>query len=408
MPSILFLNRVSPPTPGATGRLLAEAASALAERGWAVTVLSCDGAADPDRPGPRATTPGTVRTIRLAAPQGRSWRAMAGQRRALGRAARALPATDVAVSMTDPPLLPIAAAGLARRGTRLVHWGQDLYPALFPLVGPDLPASTLARALRATRAALTAHHRVIAIGDCMRRRLLAHGVAPGACVTVPNWPESGLAADPAGARAWRAAWGVTTDQKLALYSGTFGRGHRFDGLLAAAARLQAEEAPIRFALVGTGGRRDELRARAAALGLANLAFPPPCTPAELPASLSAGDLHLASLEPRACGLMLPSKIAAALAVGRPCLFLGPATSDAARWLRRLGAGETVPPSDADAIAAAIRRLTARPAAPLSDPMSAPMPDPADWYGTGPERFVAEIATQAELAAHPLPLRRVAR
>ena len=40
MPSVLFINRVYPPGPGATGELLAELAEGLARAGWQVTVIA--------------------------------------------------------------------------------------------------------------------------------------------------------------------------------------------------------------------------------------------------------------------------------------------------------------------------------------------------------------------------------
>src|SRR5437762_3372836 len=101
---ILFLNRVFPPVPGATGQLLSELAPALAAQGFDVTVLTTG-------PTIEQFNDAHVHIERiLALPFSRAsfWQ------RALGyvalypaffwRALR-LPRFDVVVTMTDPPLL---------------------------------------------------------------------------------------------------------------------------------------------------------------------------------------------------------------------------------------------------------------------------------------------------------------
>ena len=50
MPSVLFINRVFPPSSGATGQLLSELVTELRNVGWSVEVI-CDGAVRNSRPG---------------------------------------------------------------------------------------------------------------------------------------------------------------------------------------------------------------------------------------------------------------------------------------------------------------------------------------------------------------------
>jgi colanic acid biosynthesis glycosyl transferase WcaI len=58
--------------------------------------------------------------------------------------------------------------------------------------------------------------------------------------------------------------------------------------------------------------------------------------------MESGDVHLVSLRHDAAGLMVPSKIYSAFAVGRPCIFVGPQGSEAARLLSDTRAGTVVP------------------------------------------------------------------
>ncbi len=79
--------------------------------------------------------------------------------------------------------------------------------------------------------------------------------------------------------------------------------------------------------------------------LANVAFLPFQPPEKLAESLSAPDLHLVTMEPHLSGLVVPSKVYGALAAGRPCLFLGPADSEAARLIVDHVAGTVVGDGD---------------------------------------------------------------
>lgn len=57
----------------------------------------------------------------------------------------------------------------------------------------------------------------------------------------------------------------------------------------------------------------------------------------------------------AAGLLVPSKIYAALAVARPCIFIGPAESEAAEVIGGFHAGAVVAPGDAQGLAERIRQ-----------------------------------------------------
>jgi hypothetical protein len=54
-----------------------------------------------------------------------------------------------------------------------------------------------------------------------------------------------------------------------------------------------------------------------------------------------------------CGLVVPSKIYGVLASGRPCLFVGPTESEAARLLHETDSGFVVEPGQAAQLASEI-------------------------------------------------------
>ena len=76
--------------------------------------------------------------------------------------------------------------------------------------------------------------------------------------------------------------------------------------------------------------------------LSNVRFLPSQPAEKLAESLSAADVHLATMQENLCGLVVPSKIYGILAAGRPCVFLGPAASEAARTIKHYQCGTVIP------------------------------------------------------------------
>jgi len=70
--------------------------------------------------------------------------------------------------------------------------------------------------------------------------------------------------------------------------------------------------------------------------------------------MESGDLHLISMAEGAAGMLVPSKLYSALAVHRPCVFVGPKGSEIAKVLKDYSAGSTVDAGDGDALAACVR------------------------------------------------------
>jgi glycosyltransferase involved in cell wall biosynthesis len=81
----------------------------------------------------------------------------------------------------------------------------------------------------------------------------------------------------------------------------------------------------------------------------------------LAAALSAGDLHLVTLAPELLGLVEPSKAYAAMAAGRPAIYVGPPGSEVAGTLSAEGCGVAVANGDAAGLARAVADLAGDPA-----------------------------------------------
>jgi colanic acid biosynthesis glycosyl transferase WcaI len=108
-----------------------------------------------------------------------------------------------------------------------------------------------------------------------------------------------------------------------------------------------------FLFIGDGPRRVEVEAAARLRGIDNIRFLPSQPADKLSESLSAADAHLVTMRTNLCGLVVPSKVYGVLAAGRPCLFVGPADSEAARLIRETDSGFVVEPGQSSQLASEI-------------------------------------------------------
>lgn len=362
---VVFVNRYFHPDISATSQMLSDLAFHLADEFEAHVVTSRQ---EYGAPGARLPSSETVRGVRVH----RVWTSRFGRSTLPGRALdyltfhasatlmllRLARRGDVIVAMTDPPLVSIPAALVARmRRAQLVNWLQDIFPEAARELGVALfrgPLGTSAAWLR-DRSLRRARSNV-ALADSMAAAIAAKGVARERIAVIHNWADGREIAplDP-GLNALRAAWGFA-GKFVVGYSGNMGRAHDFAAVLGAAQRL-ASRSDIRFLLVGDGNQRAALEAEVARRGLHNVSFQPYQPREALGRSLTVPDCHLVSLKPELEGLIVPSKLYSSLAAGRPVLFLGSAQGEAARLIGVPPAcGLRVAADDGEGLAAAIETL----------------------------------------------------
>jgi len=368
MPSILFINRVYPPESGATGRILEYVAHGFVTAGWDVSVLTTAG----ERSVAGEEIRGGVKVIRVAC--GFSKRSMIA--RALGYAlmipmlllkALMLPRADVVVTKTDPPMLLILGPFLkVLKGSKLIHWAQDLYPEIaeeagvLPKGGAGGAVTGLLRLL--STLSMRCHGLTLAVGRCMVGRLKARGIPEARIRVVTNaGVEDDIVPVSRENNDFRKRHGLE-GIFVVEYSGNLGRAHDF-GTVLEAARLLEElegreergESGVRFLFVGSGPGEGMLRGEVARMGLSSILFLPPQPVGLLSESLGAGDLHLVTMKSEMSGLVVPSKFYGVMAAGRPCLFVGPEGSEVALVIREQGVGEVIAPGDAQGLVMAILR-----------------------------------------------------
>lgn len=364
---VLLINQYYPPDTAPTGQLLADVAEHLARDGHEVHVLCSRrsyAGVTVDCASPRA--PGRIRIHRVGATgfgRGSAVRRICDYASFYALAAfRALrlPRMDVCVALTTPPL--IGCLGLllrTLRGTRLVHWTMDLYPEILVTCAHLRPNSLPHRLLaRLSRRLNTTASRVVSLGDCMTRRLVATGVEPSRIVTVDNWvPGEVVHPIPRDQSALRDTYRLDGQTTL-MYSGNLGVGHDLETVLRALATLPAPQRP-RLLIAGQGARRQQLLRMARDLNLTQVTFHPLQPLQRLADSLAAGDIHVVTQRTGTEGLLVPSKLYGLLAAARPVLFIGPTNCQVASILRRSGAGIIVPPGNINLARSALLLLLDR-------------------------------------------------
>lgn len=195
---------------------------------------------------------------------------------------------------------------------------------------------------------------VSSISNAMVALARRKGASDDRLTMLPNWTDLGALMRHAEVD-FRARLGIPADAVVALYSGTIGAKQGIEILADVARQLQARK-DLHFIFCGTGSGAPALHA--ACVGLERVHCLPLQPASDFPALLNTADIHLMPQRAGAADLVLPSKMAAMLASGKPVV----ATADANTELGKLviGCGILVEPGDSAAMADAITALADAP------------------------------------------------
>jgi putative colanic acid biosynthesis glycosyltransferase WcaI len=370
---LCFFNRSYWPDQAATGQLLTELAEDLVARhGCTVSVVA--GRALHGRAGAKASRL-PIKTeerkgVRILRANGTAF----SRQRFAGRAsnyvsyfASAFAASwmlgpqDIVVSLTDPPILGLAALRAARRaGARFVFLCEDIFPEVAALLA-DFHNQTINRTLdRINRYLLREADAVIALGDRMKRRLVEEkGADPDRVHVIHNWADCEAIAPGPKDNAFARAHGLC-DRFVLMHSGNVGLSQNLDLLVDAAERLKSRERLV-VAIVGDGARRQSLEDLAVGRGVTNIRFFPYQPKELLDESFATADAFLVSLKPGLEGYIVPSKVYGILASGRPFVAAVDPSCEAAVIARDHHCGTVATPGRLDELVAAIAALCDDPA-----------------------------------------------
>ncbi|MGN6830459.1 glycosyltransferase family 4 protein [Paucibacter sp. M5-1] len=253
---------------------------------------------------------------------------------------------------TSPILQAIAGIILKWiKGAPLVTWVQDLWPQSLEVTGfvrnPRLlgVVATVVRWIYRRNDLLLAQSQafVPAIQTMAGRTPVEYHPNPGELAFIQPATDTAPAL-------------VLPDGFNVVFAGNFGTVQALDTVIDAAERLRAH-ADIRFVLVGSGSRGPWLAEEIERRGIENVVLAGRFPPQAMPGILSQADAVLVSLtRGEILGQVVPSKIQAYLAAGRP--IVASLDGEGARVVLEAGAGVTAPAEDAQALAEGILRLHA--------------------------------------------------
>jgi glycosyltransferase involved in cell wall biosynthesis len=175
---------------------------------------------------------------------------------------------------------------------------------------------------------------------------------------IHSWADAKLIRPMPKTENWFAQEHDLVEPFTVVYSGNMGRCHDIKTILEAARALQGE--PIRFVFIGSGAKRPIAEVQVAEWGLTNCQFLPYQAKADLPYSLTAGDLSLVSVDRGMEGLVAPSKLYSALAAGRPIAVVCEPHSYLNRLIADARCGQTFENGEPLKLAEFIRDLSHNP------------------------------------------------
>lgn len=238
----------------------------------------------------------------------------------------------VVITVDAPTGVGIPVMLARRRNPSIVHitWVMDLY---------RLRANPSGSILNKIRGAIeentiTQSDYTVTLGECMRENLVA--ILGRDSVVLPMWQDEN----------WLQP-SSTTDVKQPnvfpvdlVYSGSARIGVHPLGRIADAVLSYNPPDRIRLVIRGRGDEVDTLRARIPP-GSNAVVFEQPAAHSDAPAALASADIHLVSLADDATGTCVPSKTYASMAVGRPLLYIGDSSGQAARDISAAQCGYVV-------------------------------------------------------------------
>ncbi len=369
--TFLILTQVYPPDPASVGQHMADAAAELARRGNRVIVLTADRGYDNPRVRYEARERRDgVDVVRLPfcsfGKRSIAVRLLGGLSFVLQSLLRGLLVgrLDVILVSTSPPMASMSALVLSRlRGAPVRYWVMDLNPDQMVALGLIAADAIPVRMFEwLNRRILCRASDVVVLDRYMATRINGKVDVSRKLSIIPPWPhDDHLETIPHEANPFRQSHGLE-GKVVVMYSGNHGPSNPVRTMLDALTRLEHESRLVGLFIGGGIGKAEvEDRARTSTV-IRSL----PYQPLEgLRYSLSAADVHAVTVGDSIVGIVHPSKVYGALAVGRPILLIGPSESHVGDILREAEVGWQVDHGDVDGAVAVLRHLLGAPAEELA-------------------------------------------
>jgi colanic acid biosynthesis glycosyl transferase WcaI len=211
--------------------------------------------------------------------------------------------------------------------------------------------------LSAERRLLSQFDLVSSISPKMLEAIERKGISKERLMLLPNWVDTSRTFPLESSHALRREFGISADRCVALYSGSMGLKQGLEVIIRAAREALSLPGPSPlFVLAGDGPARQRLEAEAK--DLPNVLFLPLQPEERFNELLNAAEVHLLPQRLDAADLVMPSKLGAIFAAGKPVIASVPPGSQVAIAVG--SGGVIVPPEDPTALAAEVHNLIAAP------------------------------------------------
>jgi glycosyltransferase involved in cell wall biosynthesis len=366
--SYVFITQVYVPDPNATGQHLADVAEELARRGHDVDVYTSNrGYDEPSKYYPRKETRQGVKIHRVPLSHfGKSSiavRIAGGLSFVAQSVARAIAhrKVDAVVVSTSPPMAPLAALILRTlRRVRVKYWIMDINPDQIVALGMATENSPSVRAFNwLNRQILDKADDVVVLDRMMAERINRKLDVSAKLTILPPWPAQDPARLVAHSENPFRLEHADASRRIVMYSGNHGPSSPLTTILDAAKRL-ADDPRLMFMFVGGGIGKQEVD-EAAGGNIVSLPYQPRT---ELLNSLSAADVHIVTVGDAVPGIVHPSKVYGAMAVGRPILLVGPPENHVADIMAEHDIGWHVLNGDVDGAVRVLQEIASMPVAEL--------------------------------------------
>ncbi|MDP1580168.1 MAG: glycosyltransferase family 4 protein [Candidatus Didemnitutus sp.] len=267
--------------------------------------------------------------------------------------------------VSNPPFLGLIGWLVSiLTGRRYVVLIYDLYPGMLENLGKVRRGGLVAGLWHAmNRVVWNRAACVFTIGDELADNIRPHlalGAGAPRLVVIPNWADSTFVRPVPKAENCFARRIGETDKLTVLYSGNLGNSHDLNPLLSIAGQVREQWTEVSFLIIGGGVRFAELEQRIRVEALTNVKLMPLQPEADLPYTLTTGEVAVVTFERGAEGFMVPSKTYYYLAAGCALLVVASAPNSVSKLVEEHHCGLVVAPDDRAGLAAALDRFRTDP------------------------------------------------
>lgn len=264
-----------------------------------------------------------------------------------------------ALIVTSPPLVLCMALLLPLGRTRKAVIVKDLQIDIAENLGIVRNPTLLRLLFRIERFLLDRAHLVTAVSPGMLRRIQDKGLEGPACEFFPDWVDTDRLSEtsPETAAAKRRELGLPLDKTIVGYSGNLARKQGIELLIEMADRFRARgRGEVHFLICGDGPAKPGLVELVREKELGNVTLVPLQPEADLPALLTAIDIHVVLQKDEVSDLVMPGKMFNVMSCSRSLVVTAPPGSAIDGVLATSGGGIRVSRVDVDGLESAIDKL----------------------------------------------------